>query len=262
VSFTYTVLLVDDDSHVREGLRDFMQWDELGVSKVVEACDGVEALEKVKEIIPHVVITDVRMPGMDGIELARQISDTAPEIKVILLTAYSEFSYAQQAISYGVVDYILKPTNLEKLSAAVKRSISELDRQRSIKDRLRDLDHPERPQDESDVPGVTHRIIAKTRDFIFSHYNEALKLATIAQHVHCNASYLSRLYKKELGETITDTITHLRIQKAEELLRHTDLKAYEIADHVGWEDAAYFSIVFKKYTGKSPKQYRQDINSK
>ena len=91
---------------------------------------------------------------------------------------------------------------------------------------------------------------------IQEHLTEDLSLEWIAEHVHSNASYLSRVFKKEVGMSVISYITDLRIKKAKDLLEHSDLKTGEISEAVGIHDPAYFSVVFKKYTGMSPKAYK------
>jgi two-component system response regulator YesN len=103
-------------------------------------------------------------------------------------------------------------------------------------------------------------IISKVNDYIAQNYQKNIRLAAIANHIHVNSSYLSRLYRQETGITITDAISRYRIEKAKEFLQNPEIKAYEVAYLVGFEDAAYFSLMFKRHTGCSPTEYRQLSN--
>lgn len=117
----FHLLIVDDEPTIRKGLSCFMQWDSLECVVDDTACDGQEAIEMIQRCQPHIVITDVKMPQMDGISLAKYIYENYPKIKVIMLTGYAEFEYARSAIQYQVSDFIVKPTSKEKLMDAVKK---------------------------------------------------------------------------------------------------------------------------------------------
>ena len=116
----FTLMIVDDEPTIRKGLTQFIHWDTLDVELIGEASDGAKALVQIREKRPDIVITDIRMPNMDGLELVRALAEEIPETKVILLTGYADFSYAQEALRYGVVDFVLKPTSKDKISSAIK----------------------------------------------------------------------------------------------------------------------------------------------
>ena len=104
---------------------------------------------------------------------------------------------------------------------------------------------------------VLSPLIEKAMIYIHLHLDEALSLETIADHVHVNPTHLSRTFKKECGESITEFINKVRIEKAQELLSFSNTLAYEVAEKVGFNDPSYFSSIFKKYTGLSPKEFKQ-----
>ncbi len=519
----YKALIVDNEPFIRIGIRDYMEWESLGIDAVYEAEDGIEALDIIEIHKPDIVITDIKMPGMDGIELVRRIHEKYGYIKTIILTGYADFSFAQAAVRYEVVDFVLKPTKLSQISSAVQKALEQIESRKETRSRIQTLeseisdsmeilrenqvrdiilnakppgraedfglssfvliliettvfnagadaeaaggmriknmadlafhayDHLCVPMDKNrlclvlrldgrdygdemrgillaceeitgisettlsisisvSISGVHHgaaelpaayeetikamknrfyeqnsicmylpnektvldgkegaaesfiddivaavssgdntaavrllfdfvryvkrtklaieyvkniaaliyslcvklvpvkedekiidsevyrkifeaasvselsslieaeishicnkiqsyvennnTIIQKTMDFISEHYRKNIRLVNIAQNAHVNESYLSHLFKKVTGETITEALTKIRINKAKELLLTTDLKSYEIAVMVGVEDAAYFSILFKKYTGFSPRHYRIENGKK
>jgi two-component system response regulator YesN len=136
----YTILLVDDESAVREGIRARTPWATYGFSVIGEAGNGIEALELVEELRPDVVITDIRMPYLDGIELIQQIKQTHPTTTLVILSGYDEFTYAQQAMRWGVTEYVLKPVSVEDLSHLLARLSTILDeeiRRSKDEDRLK-----------------------------------------------------------------------------------------------------------------------------
>ena len=524
----YRVMIVDDEPAIRKGLTNFMPWDALDCKVSAIACDGIEALELLKTTMVDIVVTDIKMPGMDGIELSGHIYRDYPAIKTIILTAYGDFNYSQSAIRYGAVDFVLKPTSTDKFVEAIDRAKALIRKEReknAVIDSLRsDLTHQLEDllenflvkvlhgvEDVSQIPyksqinkielrhfiaivaeitdPASHRsqqtspnhgiqivkrlmssifkeyphytvivdedhvcsflnigkdgnpstesvlhschelsyitknlnksalslgiskahygiqylseaykeglyalsdsfytgsavnlydpgrkypensyshliedyvsqitkliqggrytevletlrkifllqtdmkqtidhtknlsiliyslligllpksedpsaniirsrenvcsqiwssrsifevyqilestlqhlvsspitekesssIIEKIDQYIMNHYHENIGLQSIANHVHLNSSYLSRLYKKETNITLTEKITHARMEKAKILLMTTSLKVYEVASIVGFENPTYFSILFKKYTGHYPKGFR------
>lgn len=510
----FHLMIVDDEPTIRKGLSNFIQWDTLDCVVDSTACDGAEAIELIRKNPPDIVISDIRMPSVDGISLSRFIYEEYPAIKVILLTGFADFQYAQSAIRYGVSDFLLKPTSRDKLMEAVKKaqsSIAEI-RNRTVinpedfsylkEQCLVDLTNSQEPdpvllercrqynidiqgfyavafqlaeegenqygkqmaalksalekeggnhlsyaygshlfiwlyqngtrtesleqllkycmelihtmgslynirltagislfnhgfsslkeavkeavnalnmnfyQDSlisvfktSDKPDyfkedleytlelyqfenmlkawdfpqalkwihmffsrlrinltrsfevknaciqiyyICSRILIKKHlvppapvvideiqscstvgqlevcmiqlfeqvtgqltnhgkilsplnekviHYIHSHLEDSLSLEMLAEFVHVNPSHLSRTFKKECGENITEYINKVRIEKAKELLGSTSALAYEAAEQVGFHDPAYFSTIFKKYTGLSPKEYKQSLDN-
>lgn len=118
----FHLLIVDDEAPVRKGISRFINWEAIDCAIDATACDGLEAMDRLKEHSIDIVITDIRMPGADGLELARFISVTYPDIKVIILTGYADFTYAQTAIQFGVSDFLLKPISKEQVIAAVQNA--------------------------------------------------------------------------------------------------------------------------------------------
>lgn len=120
------VLIVDDELHIRNGLKRNIEWLSLGISQVFTAEDGEEGREICRKERPEIIISDIRMPGLSGLELAEQAVKNWGAKKVILFSGYSEFEYAKKAISIGVVDYLLKPVKLDELTKLLKKSIEEI----------------------------------------------------------------------------------------------------------------------------------------
>lgn len=123
----YTILLVDDETAVREGIRTRTPWERYNFCVVGEAGNGIEALELIEELHPDVVVTDIRMPYMDGIELIQKIRVSHPTTTLVILSGYDEFTYAQQAMRYDVSEYVLKPVSVEDLCNLLKRLGKHLD---------------------------------------------------------------------------------------------------------------------------------------
>ncbi|NMO95449.1 response regulator transcription factor [Paenibacillus lemnae] len=140
----YRMLIVEDERWEREGLVDLWDWSELGVRIEDTAADGIEGCEKALEIKPDIIITDIRMPGMSGLEMARNIREQLPEVRIIVLTGYSDFEYTREAITMNADDYVLKPIEEEELRLTML-SVIEKCRQIGLR-RDREMDMMERIQ--------------------------------------------------------------------------------------------------------------------
>jgi len=126
----YKVFFVDDEASMRAGIRDSIDWDNSGFTLAGEAPDGEMAISLMQEIMPDILITDVKMPFMDGIELSREARKTMPWIKIIILSGHDEFEYAKQAIAIGVEDYLLKPITSGKLMDCLNQVAGKIDEER------------------------------------------------------------------------------------------------------------------------------------
>lgn len=129
-------MIVDDEPVIKKGIVCFVDWKLLGCTVVCEASNGLEAIEKLDKNEIDILITDIRMPGMDGLALSKYVSENYPGIKVIILTAYADFSYAQSAIKYNVVDFIIKTNPSDKIAEAVMKARSLIERQKEKSDSL------------------------------------------------------------------------------------------------------------------------------
>ncbi len=125
----YGIMLADDEEEVRKAIIRKMDWEKLGFKVVGDAENGEDALEKLEQLEPDVVMTDIRMPYMDGLTLAARIREQHPSIKILIFSGYDDFEYAQQAIKLGVTEYILKPVNCQELAEILKRVRLSLDQE-------------------------------------------------------------------------------------------------------------------------------------
>ena len=246
------VMIVDDEKYVRMGIKSETDWALIGCEVVSEAPNGEEALKLAEETRPDLVISDIRMPKMDGIELAERLVERYPNIKVIFLTAYNEFEYARQAIRIGVSDYLLKPFKDGELEASIQRllhlhpntpaSVSELE------ETLIPLKKPSE---------VNNRYVQTALNYIEEHYSDLdFSVGKLAESMGVSEGHISRLFKSEIDVGINNYLTRYRIRKAMDFLKDVQVKVYEVAEKTGYQDIAYFSNTFKKLVGKSPSDYQ------
>lgn len=243
----WKVMAADDESYIREALKKLISWEKMGCVLKEIVSNGQELLDCMEEEHPDIVITDIRMPLVDGLEVCKYISEKCPETQVIILSAYSDFEYARTAFRYHACEYVLKVSVLEELPAAVEKAIDNL---KKYYKEFEDV-----PQEEEKKEEVED-LYKKMRKYIEQNFCKRITLDEMAEELHANRSYLSRLYKSKSGVNLFDDILKKRIEKAKELISSTEMKVYEVSEMVGFEDTGYFSRVFKKYTGISPKEYK------
>jgi YesN/AraC family two-component response regulator len=229
------VMVVDDEVPIREQLRLF-PWERLQCTLVGEARHGREALQVYEEHMPQIVLTDIAMPVMDGLELTKQLKVLSNEVQVILLTCHRNFDYAREALLYGVTDYLLKGTYREEdLIRALEQSKAKLKWE----------------------PAPEHRFeIRQTIQHIQAHMKTSLSLSEAAERAGLSANYFGTMFHQETGEYFKDYVKRIRMDKAAALLTGSAMKVYEVAEEVGYINYRHFAEVFAKYYGVSPRDYR------
>ena len=236
------VLIVEDEEMIRKGIILTIDWQALDCKIVGEAANGLEGLEAVERLHPDLIITDIRMPQMDGIEMMQHLRQAGNNTHVIILSAYDTFSYAQSALRLGAVDYLLKPFHDGELEQAVTQVQKKL---------------PAKTEFPTVKEGPKTKYVREAMDFIRLHYNDPdMSVGTLAEHLSISEGYLSHTFKKETGLSPLNYLTQYRIHQAMDLLRDCRLRVYEVAEKVGYQDIAYFSSTFKKLTGQSPSDYQ------
>ena len=239
------VVVVEDEALVRRGIVLAVDWAGVDCAVVGEAADGAEGLEVIRRCQPDIVVTDIKMPRMDGIEMVRRLRAEGNGAHVIILTAYSDFAYAQSAVKLGAVDYLLKPFHDGELEEAVTRLQSRVGRS-------------EAPTQGPDVAlEGKSKYVKEALRYIAEHYNDPeIGVSSVARSLGISEGHLSHEFKKETSRTLGSYLTDCRIHAAMELLRDCRNKVYEVAELVGYRDVAYFGSTFKKLVGVSPSEYQ------
>ncbi|HEY8500343.1 MAG TPA: response regulator, partial [Clostridia bacterium] len=127
----FKVIIIDDEPIIRKGLKNIINWKQFGCTVCAEASDGEEGKHLIEVHHPDILITDIRMPEMDGLNMIRDVKSCIPNCKIIILTGYRDFDYVQEAIKLGAFDFVLKPSRIEELAAVVRRAVDELKCQRN-----------------------------------------------------------------------------------------------------------------------------------
>lgn len=251
----YNILIVDDEPLIRQGLRKFLDWKKHGFEIVDEADNAHTALEKFGKSGFDVVLTDIRIPPFDGLELIGKIrSQCEIEPIFIVLSGYSEFKYAKKAIELEVADYLVKPLQEDEIVTVLKRVKLKLDERRKDSPAGRAVAKllGDSPSGHNDSSKLLREIIY----YLESNIGSEIGLELLGSKFGLNPNYISQLFKKQINMNFIDLFTALRMEKAKELLDDVTLKAYEVSSRVGYEDSRYFSQAFKKFTGMTPTEYR------
>ncbi|GHV72906.1 DNA-binding response regulator [Spirochaetia bacterium] len=249
----YTMIVADDERWIRERIINSINWEEIGVTVAGQASDGEEALELCKSRRPDIVLTDIRMPAVSGLEFIIAIKECGINPKIIIISGYNDFSYAQKAIKLGVFDYILKPVENSEMIEVVKKCIRQIEIESGY---IRLGPPPSAIEKNKSQSGRMKKMIEKAKGFIDEHYTNPITQRDVAESITLNTSYFSKIFREETGESFTHYLARYRIGKAVELMKDPTLKVYEIAGRVGYDNVQYFIKIFRQYTGLSPNQYR------
>jgi two-component system response regulator YesN len=244
------VIVAEDEELILNHIIKKIQGIDPGFMIVGAAQNGKQALEMIEEFSPDLLLTDIRMPVIDGLELLKNVALNFPYIKTIVISGYSEFEYAKQAIRYGVSDYLIKPLELEELRKALMKIKISLEAETCF---LQSKISRSMPGNHS-----PEEIVAIVMQFIKENFTREINLNSLAQSFNFNASYLSKLFKKYHQETPVKYLLNLRINEAKHLLRsRPELEIKAVGELVGYPDQFYFSRIFKHMTGKSPSEFRE-----
>jgi len=236
-------MIVEDEYLVRQGISSLVDFKKFNMQVIGEAENGLEAWEKIQAECPDIILTDINMPKMNGIKLAQLAREQYPQLHIIFLTGYDDFDYALSAVKLGADDYLLKPFSREDVEAMLIKVKEKLDKEK----KQQQVHELVEKAEFSDLEQAIHDRLADTE----------LSLKSLSFQLGFNSSYLSVLIKKELGLPFQDYLIQERMKRAKLLLLTTDLKVYEIAEQVGFEDMNYFSQRFKQIVGVTPRQFKK-----
>ena len=237
------VYIADDEVWITLGLKKLLERIDVDSFVVGTANNGLMAKEEIAMFRPDVIFTDIRMPGLSGLELLQAIPEVSPDSKVVIITGFAEFSYAKEAVQHHAFDYLLKPIKEEDLQRVMTAILKE---------------RGEAEDEEIKAP-VNDKMIDSVVADIRDHYMEDISLTSLAAKYNVSMGSLSKMIKDHLQLNFSDYIASLRIQRAKELLSDETLSIQEIAEIVGYNDYFYFTKVFKKIEGISPSKYRKEI---
>lgn len=264
------LLIADDEKLEREALAELVQrrFERDVVLEVAE--NGRKAADTAVLWGADLILMDIEMPGMSGLDAARAVLAQRPSCRVIFVTAYSLFQYAHEAVHLGACDYLLKPVDPDELEASVRRAMRQIETERKLEELAAAQPQPEQTETEAEAEDApeegensqTALVMAHVRRYLEDNYMFDLSLDSVGEILHISPAYLSAQFKKYQKMNFLDCLTELRINAAKELLADPFRSSAEVASMVGYEDASYFARVFKKCTGMTPTQYRRQAGQK
>lgn len=271
----YKVVIIDDEPVIVEGLRRSIKWEKYNCQVVGTASSGLEGLSLFEQMRPDIVFSDIRMPQMDGLTMIAAVKSQHPNMEISILTGFQDFEYARQAIMLGVTRFLIKPSKMDELQEAVETMVKNLQAKGIYgNEEEQATELPEEPAKELD--GTEYEEFDDTEEseasaeassflvnnalkYMEEHYREKLKLQDVANQVYVSQWHLSKLLNRYKGQSFSDILNNIRIEKAKELLTDPSLRIGDIADMVGFLDMAHFSRVFKRQTGLSANEYRNSL---
>jgi len=233
------LLVVDDEQIVRTFVKTVVEKEKLPVSQVLEADNGADAILMARQHNPELILLDIHMPGYDGLLAAEKIIEENNNAHIVIVSAYNDFEYARTAFRMGVVDYLLKPIRPAELANLILR-VAEKESHAEVINNSRKAS-----------------LVVAVEEFVEKNLEAAIQLKDIASAVFVSPSHLSRTFKQLTGKSIVDYLQEVRLNKAEKMLRNTDLTITEIAGKVGFNDAAYFATCFKNHMDITPIKFRK-----
>lgn len=252
-----TILVVDDEPRTRQGIRQTLEVWAAGRYIVETADNGIDARDRLLQGRVHLLITDVRMPEVSGLDLIRSLEGEVRKPVIIVISGYAEFEYVQQALRLGAVNYLLKPLDKVELVQVVEAALKQEEEQQRHEKLEKLVDHKLMEID-PDTAGMGEPV-KEALAYVEQHLHEQLSMAEVAGMIHLNASYFSVLFKEQTGVSFSEYLSRLRIQRAKELLLQTRLPIGEIGERVGYRTDKYFIKVFKSLEAISPSRYRQQM---
>jgi Response regulator containing CheY-like receiver domain and AraC-type DNA-binding domain len=240
----WKIVLVDDDFQLVCELRKFIEQAGLNLECVGDAGNGRAALDVIHKTKPDIVMTDISMPIMDGLEMIEQLKTEEYPGVIILLSRFANFQYAQQALRFRVSDYLLKPAALPDLRNVLEKAVKELDGRRQVL-----------------VSGLNWNYNSRHKDtvdfmvrYINQNYGSDISLNDISKQLYLSCNYLNQIFQRDIGETFKNYLIRMRMEKAKDLLMEGKHYIYEVAEMVGYKNVSYFSNIFRKYTGYKPSE--------
>ncbi len=241
----YRVVLIDDEPLIVEGLRRVVRWEDFGCEVAATAEDAVTGAEVIRRLRPHILFTDIRMPGDDGLTMLAGLRSEFPDMQVAVLTGYRDFSYAQEAIRLGVTRFLLKPSRMDEIHEALAAMTERLGRMQ--------------PEEESTPEHAGSFLVKQALAFMEKHSAEKLTLQEVADACYVSQWHLSKLLNRYTEKSFYDILNSLRVEQAKKLLADPKLRIGDIGELVGYADTAHFARVFKKLVGMSANEYRNSL---
>jgi two-component system response regulator YesN len=248
----FSFIVAEDEELMRDYLARKVAELAPGFSCAGTTRDGEEAAELAGRVLPDLLVTDIRMPVMGGLELIERIREANPDMRVIIVSGYSEFEYARRGLELGVDEYILKPVDPQVLAEALRR----------VRIRLESLSAEVEGEFGLDRIGAREEeLVRSVKLYLRENLRQPYSLERLASAFGLKPAALLRLYRRVSGSAPTQDLKSMRIDRAKRLLAgHADMEVKQVAAASGFSDPLYFSRIFKEETGMNPTAFREARN--
>lgn len=263
----YQAQIVDDEPIVCLGLKNLIPWESLGFTVVCCAQNGQEAFEQYNNHKIDLIVTDIEMPIMNGLDYIKQLRDSSESTEIVILTAYEEFEYAKTALQNHVTNYILKPIDEEQIINTLRVVKENLEKKKTYQEFLKSsnqtMENGSMVMDEfedvvlREVMKSKNIVVRQAYQYVAEHVDDKISLTKISDSLGVSKNYFCSLFKQETGENFLNFVSLMKIQRAKALLTKDNWKVYEVCDYLGYSDVTYFTKLFKKYVHMSPNEYKK-----
>jgi len=248
-TYKYKVIVAEDEELLLNNLIQKIHNTDLNFQVIAKAQTGIQAYNLAVKLSPDLLITDIKMPMMDGITLLEKLYVSNPSMKFIIISGFSDFEYAQRAIKVQVVEYLLKPVDPDELYHALLKVKNRLINE---KNSYSEIFNPSMARQSPE------KIASILQEYIAAHYTEDINMNLIARNINYSPGYLTKIFAQQYNITPMKYIISLRISKARNLLlSNPELSIKQIGELVGYPEQGYFSRIFKKHVGINPFDYRE-----
>jgi len=244
----YRLLLVDDEPDILKNLAMYFPWEKGGFIVVGQLETGAQALEFLQQQAVDVVLCDIRMPGITGLDFAKTVKELGLPARIVFLSAYRKFEYAQEAFRYGIRDYLVKPPDFQELLECLLRIKKELDWETQQREAL---------SPSLSLTGQIQDPILQTVTTYLKGNLEHASLQNAAKLVQLNPNYLSTYFKEKSGVSFSAYLMGLRMGKAKQLLSDPQYSVHRVSRIVGYSHVKNFTRAFRSYFGVPPNAVRK-----
>lgn len=270
------ILIAEDELIERMVLKKMLEKKFGDQCEVLEAENGTQALAIFRSTDIHIVILDIEMPGIKGIQVAEIMRREKQGFCIIFLTAYDKFEYAKKAIAVRAMDYLLKPYSERELISVVDEAIHLSEKYAKIHAEMADEsgsgaaeselslmeDYSPTLRSDEDTgeisPSRLNVLVAMVEEYIKKNFMYEISMQDAARAVNYSDAYFSKMFKQQFGVNFTAYLTEYRIEEAQKLLRQPTVSVKDIGARVGYPDSNYFARVFRRMKGVSPSEYRME----
>lgn len=252
----YKLIIADDEQIVLDGIADTIPWNDYGITVVGKANNGKDLMELAILHNADIVLTDIRMPEMDGLDAIGRLQNLINDVEFVVITAYQEFEYAKKAIELGVTGFITKPVLKKEVIDQVLLAKKKSEERRINNEALASIKEVLERNEESNKFKVPETAIERAISYMRNHIDKGVMMTEVAEYMNMNPSYFSRYFKEDMGISFIDFVKNLKIERAKELLDTSNMKIYEISSSLSYNSVQYFSTMFKNATGLTPQEYK------